>query len=85
MEDKLPGMTCDNDDGGDDDKAPVPAEDDDSATPDDDAVPDDYWKCLTDPTDAKTCASAKCTWCVSKIHLEKEKNWITGGCCALAF
>jgi hypothetical protein len=80
MEDKLPGMTCDNDDGGDDDNAPAedddkaPAEDDDSAATDDDAVPDDYWKCLTDPTDATTCASAKCTWCVSKMHLERERE-----------
>lgn len=78
MEDKLPGVTCDDDDSNDD-KAPAedddqaPAEDDDNATPDDDAVPDDYWKCLKDPTDATTCGSAGCIWCVSRMHLEKEK------------
>jgi hypothetical protein len=78
MEDKLPGMTCDDDGGSDDDDQAPPAEDDDTAATDDDAVPDDYWKCLKDSTDATTCGSAGCTWCVSKLHLEREreKNWV---------
>jgi hypothetical protein len=28
---------------------------------------------LKDPTDATTCGSAGCIWCVSRMHLEKEK------------
>jgi hypothetical protein len=78
MEDKLPGMTCDDDGGSDDDDQAPPAEDDDTAATDDDAVPDDYWKCLKDSTDATTCGSAGCTWCVSKLHLEREREKRTG-------
>lgn len=64
IENKIPGLTCD-DDSNDDAK---PADDDAAKT--DDATPDDdsnYWKCLRDGSESEdACESAGCVWCTSK-------------------
>eukprot|EP00526_Cylindrotheca_closterium_P011815 CAMPEP_0113639798 /NCGR_PEP_ID=MMETSP0017_2-20120614/20886_1 /TAXON_ID=2856 /ORGANISM="Cylindrotheca closterium" /LENGTH=480 /DNA_ID=CAMNT_0000551045 /DNA_START=84 /DNA_END=1526 /DNA_ORIENTATION=- /assembly_acc=CAM_ASM_000147 len=68
IEDKIPGLTCD-DDSNDDKTADDDAKTDDTAA-DDDASPDDdstYWKCLKDGSESEdACESAGCTWCTSK-------------------
>lgn len=64
IEDKIPGLTCDdspsNDDGTDD-----AAADDDASPPNNDD--DTYWKCLKDGSDSEEdCDSSGCKWCTTK-------------------
>jgi len=66
IEDKIPGLTCDDqddDDSADDDDA-SPA-DDDASPPDDDS---NYWKCLKDGSESEDACKSEdgCTWCKSK-------------------
>ncbi|CAJ1945916.1 unnamed protein product [Cylindrotheca closterium] len=62
IEDKIPGLTCDDDQNDDDAKT-----DDAAADDDDGSTPDDYWKCLKDGSESEdACDSLGCTWCKSK-------------------
>ena len=66
MKQQIPGLTCDDDDNGNDDDDVNPDDDDDVAPDDDDAVPDDYWSCMKDHSTSADCAAAGCVWCVSE-------------------
>ena len=66
MKQQIPGLTCDDDDNGNDDDDVNPDDDDDVAPDDDDAVPDDYWSCMKDHSTSADCTAAGCVWCVSE-------------------
>lgn len=76
IEDKIPGLTCDDEPGQDDDAAPDNDDENDDAAPpsgDDDASPpnsddDAYWKCLKDGSGSEEdCGShGGCKWCTTK-------------------
>lgn len=67
----IPGLTCDDEDGDDDeapatdDKAPDPSTDDNVA-PNDDSVPDDYWECIEKFDKKEDCIGGGCAWCDNK-------------------